>query len=109
MNIEIARLRQLGLTERLPGGAEAVRCTVQLRRRPPGHTRAAWRRIVADWEADVARVVSDAQGELVPNSFSFTGQLVEALVPVDAFAHVRDNIDTRGGRVDIVRPVGFNR
>lgn len=109
LEIEIARLRQLGLTERRPGGAEVIRCSVQFRRRPSGHSRAAWRRIIAGWEADIARVVSDAGGALVPGSFSLTGQLVEVLVPVDALAQVRDEIDARHGRIDIVRPVEFNR
>jgi hypothetical protein len=106
---EIERLRLLGLIERSTEGTEAVRVTAQLQRESSGRSREEWRAVLDAWVADLGHTVSAAGGELVPQSFSPSGQLVEALVPIEALGELRTTLAAQEVRLDIVQVRDINR
>ncbi|NLD69777.1 MAG: hypothetical protein GX644_13315 [Limnobacter sp.] len=101
---EIEKLRRLGLVERLPDGAEAVRLTVQCRRPVAGQSRERWRDALLDWQRDIGRRLADHGGCLVQDSLSVSGQTVEAIVPVDELPAVCNAMAGCDARVDLLMP-----
>ena len=101
---EIAKMRRLGLVERTPDGAEAVRLTVQCRRSAAGQSRQSWREMLLDWQRDIGRRLADHGASLVQGSLSLSAQTVEAIVPVDELPAVCESMDDCGARVDLLVP-----
>ena len=101
---EIEKMRRLGLVERTPDGAEAVRLTVQCRSSAAGQSRENWRETLLDWQRDIGRRLADHGASLVHGSLSVSGQTVEAIVPLDELPAVCEVMAGCGARVDLLLP-----
>ena len=101
---EIDKMRRLGLTERTSSGAEAVRLSVQCRLQAEGQTRESWHGTLLDWERQIERRLARHGAVLVEGSLSFSGQTVEAIVPIDELPSVFDEMADCEVRVDLLNP-----
>lgn len=100
--ISIPELRILGLTE-MKGRIEMARLGVKLRgpigTPDPRDFLAALRSRMAE----VLGVVQDEGGEIVPNSFSLTGQSFLALVPLDHLEVLSDKLEEKRAELFVDR------
>jgi len=81
-DISIHELRKLGLVETKPNG-EFARLGVHLREARARIPAADFAAAIKTWASDVSDLVKESGGEIVPQTFSLTGQSLEVLLPLD--------------------------
>lgn len=94
------KLRQLGAIEHTDAGADGVRVSLQYRSRLTDSSRARRRDILKN---EFERIAHDLVSEGVKvdlESMSISGQTVEAVLPVDKYDHLTDELNKQNVRVD---------
>lgn len=101
---EIDKLRALGLTEETAAGKEAVRVSLQLRRKLFDKTLDERRLVLQAWQQQIGASLMRRGAELVPDSLSITGQSIEAVVPVEQCTEIEADMDSGECRIDLIVP-----
>lgn len=97
-------MRRLGLLERTPTGAEAVRVTAQFKLPLENRTRLALKEAIERRQHEIEETFTEFDALIVPDSLSVTGQLVEVLVPVANLTGLSEVLAHKGVRIDVIAP-----
>lgn len=97
-------LANRGLVVSDSSGNEAVRVYLQYLPDLPGRSRDARREALRNEFQRIAEKGSRTGVELDPGSLSVSGQVIEALVPIQHFDEAKHVLENDGVRVDLVEP-----
>lgn len=96
----LKKLRQLGAIEHLDAGADGVRVSLQYRSRLADPSRARRRDILKSEFERIAHDLITEGAKVDLDSMSVSGQTVEAVLPLDKYDHLKDELSKQDVRVD---------
>lgn len=99
---EFDKLAKIGAIERLNTGDNAVRVSLQYEPRLRNPSRSDRRETLKSEFEQIAQSIDARGAEVNLESLSVSGQTVEALIPVDSFDAIAEELSSKNVRVDLL-------
>jgi hypothetical protein len=100
MNPELEKLDRLGAIVTSQSGTKGVHVTLQCNAPIKQVTRSAWRSALRAEFEHIKQSLEPQGAEVDLDSLSVTGQTVEALLPIDCYEELTNQLNQKGIRVD---------